>query len=224
MAAWLGLLSSIGSLGAQAAGSASANASTIEGARTQAGIEAQNRAAQTRQFDQQIARQQPYVDVGKRALPDFINALSNRGDVSNLPATQIQGGMISDFLGPNAPDFIKDKALQNLNAVQLEGNKGRLSDLISIGLGGAGATTGSRLNLGSALGSSLSRQGNIESQGLQQSAQNRQNLANSLTTGLGGIPAYINTLYGGGGRNSGNRNNTFSDPFNEVAYNGPTYR
>jgi|GEM_PF-4864376 hypothetical protein len=166
-----------------------------EGIAEQARIEQANREFQQRQFDKQIERQQPFVDVGEMALAQLPAAISNRGDASQLPATQIQAGLISDFLGPNAPGFVQENALENLNAIEAERNKGRLSDLVNIGLGGVGSTAGSRLNLGTTLGQSLAtsglREGLGTQQSLQQAAVNRQNRQNQIIGGLSGLPSLI---------------------------------
>jgi hypothetical protein len=185
------LVVGLGSIGAGAVGQQQAQAGSIEGAKTQAGIERLGRAASKEEFDKQIVRQQPFIDVGTRAIDPLTQAISNRGDVSGLPATQIQSDLISDFLGPQAPGFVTEDVLANLEATELERNKGRLSDLVNIGLGGVGSSAGSRINLGTTLGSSLLGSGNLAGQSLQDAAIGRQNTANQLTTSLGGLPAFI---------------------------------
>lgn len=174
----------------QGAGAETARATTLEGAKTQADIERQSREAQTRQFEKQIERQQPLLDVGNLALPQFIEALSNRGDASGLPATQIQSDLISQFLGDQAPEFVKERALGDLGAVEAERNKGRLADLVSSALGGAMTSAGQRVDLGSTVGRSIAQEGNILGQGLQQSAIQRANTQNQAVQGLAGLPAY----------------------------------
>lgn len=178
-------------IGAQVAGAEGARAATKEGAKGQAVIEGLKREALQKQFEKEIERQQPFVDVGVEALPQFTEALANRGDVSGLPATQIQGDLITEFLGDEAPDFIKDRAVTNLEAVELERQKGRLADLVSAGTGGAVSATGSSVNLGTALGRSAGQLGNIQGQSLQQSAIQRQNMINQAVGQLAGLPALI---------------------------------
>jgi hypothetical protein len=185
------LIVGLGSIGAGAIGEDQAREGSVEGARTQANIEGLGRAASEKEFGKQIVRQQPFIDVGTRAINPLIEAISNRGDVSGLPATQIQSDLISDFLGPQAPGFVTDDLFANLEATELERNKGRLSDLVNIGLGGVGSSAGSRVNLGTTLGSSLAGSGNLAGQSLQDAAISRQNTANQLTTSLGGLPAFI---------------------------------
>ncbi len=166
-----------------------------QGTAEQIRIEGLNRQFQKEEFDKQIARQQPFVDVGNLALPQFIEALSNRPSAAGLPATQIQGGMISDFLGSQAPGFVKERSLANLGAIEAEKNKGRLSDLINIGLGGVGSSAGTGVNLGTTLGQSLMTSGNLQAQGLQAAAANRENRQNQLFQGLSGLPALAYTAY-----------------------------
>lgn len=178
----LGLLSGIG-------GQQQAQAATEEGAVAQARIEALKREALQEQFEKQIARQEPFLEVGVEALPQLTEAISGRGDVSGLPATQIQGDLIAEFLGDEAPDFIKDRAMTNLEAVELERQKGRLADLVSAGAGGAVSATGSRVDLGTTLGRSSSNLGALQGQALQQQAIQRQNLINQTVGQLAGLPA-----------------------------------
>lgn len=176
----------------QYAGGEAARATTEAGARSQAEIESLRRDAAQKEFERQIARQQPFLDVGGEALPELVSAISNRGgDVTGLPATQIQGDLIAEFLGEEAPAFIKERAMTNLGAVEAERRKGRLADLVSAGLGGALSTAGSGVDLGSTLSRSLAREGGIRGQALQESATARQNLINQAVGQLSGLPAFI---------------------------------
>lgn len=176
-------------IGVQAASAEGARAATEEGARGQARIEALKREALQKQFEQQIERQQPFLEAGVKALPQLTEAISGRGDVSALPATRIQGDLIAEFLGDEAPDFIKNRAATNLEAVELERQKGRLADLVSAGAGGAVSATGSRVDLGTTLGRSASNLGSLQGQSLQQQAIQRQNLINQTVGQLAGLPA-----------------------------------
>lgn len=187
----LAALPAILGIGAQALGSEEERKASLKGAKTQAEIERLSRESEKRQFEKQIARQKPFLEVGEIALPRFIEAISNRGDISGLPATQIQGDLIAEFLGEEAPQFIKERALTNLSAVEAERNKGRLADLISAGLGGALSATGSRADLGTAAGRSLAREASTTGEALQRSAMARQNILGQAVTGLAGLPALI---------------------------------
>jgi len=165
------------------------------GTQEQIRIEGLSREASEKEFKKQIARQKPFVDVGTKALPEFIKAISNRGNVSKLPATRIQKGLISDFLGENVPEFIRERSLDDLNAIEFEKNKGRLSDLINVGLGGVGSTAGANVNLGTTLGNSFATSGNIQAQSLIDSAASRENRQNQLIQGIAGLPALANTAF-----------------------------
>jgi hypothetical protein len=173
-------------------GGAAARETAEAGARTQAEIEKLKRDALQKEFKRQIERQQPFLKAGVEALPEFISAISGRGgDVMDLPATQIQGDLISEFLGEEAPGFVKERALTNLGAVEAERRKGRLADLVSAGLGGALSTVGAGVNLGTTLSRSLARECGIRGQALQESATARQNLINQAIGQLSGLPAFI---------------------------------
>jgi hypothetical protein len=189
-------LSAVLGIGAQAAGQESARETTVAGAESRAKIDEMGREAAQREFQRQIERQQPYLDAGVSSLPEFIRAIENKADVSELPATRIQSSLISEFLGSESPEYIKDKAIVNLNAVEAEKNKGRLADLINIGLGGTASAAGSRVDLGSTA-SNISNIGNITAQGLSDAAKMRQDTVSGITGGLSGLPAYIAAQKGG---------------------------
>lgn len=163
------------------------------GVRQQLETEALNREFQRRQFERQLERQQPFLEAGTLALPEFIQAIQNRPvtDVAGLPATGIQAGLITEALGPQAPAFVTEGALADLSAIEAERQKGRLADLVNIGLGGVGSAAGSRVNLGTTLGSSLAGSGALQAQGLQQAAASRENRRNQLIQGLAGLPAVV---------------------------------
>lgn len=188
----LAALPAVLGVGGQIAGQQAARETTEAGARGQADIEKLRREASQREFKRQAARQQPFLDVGTQALPEFISAISGRGgDVAGLPATQIQGDLISEFLGEEAPAFIKERAMTNLGAVEAEKRKGKLADLVSAGLGGALSTAGAGVDLGSTLSRSLARGGGIQGQALQESATARQNIINQAVGQLAGLPALV---------------------------------
>lgn len=186
------LIAGLGGTVLSAAGQQQQLAGTVEGARTEAGIRALGREASEEEFGRQIERQTPFVAAGERALSPLIQAISNRGaDVSALPGVAFQRERIQDFLGDQAPGFITDRAIRNLEAVESERQKGRLSDLVNIGLGGLGTSAGARVNLGSTVGQALGAETGLKAQALQQAAAGRQNIANQLGTSLSGIPALI---------------------------------
>ncbi len=187
----LAALPTILGIGAQAGAGRAAQKTSVAGAEAQAEIEGLQREAATKEFDRQISRQQPFLDVGGQALPEFISAISNKGDAAGLPATQIQGDLIAEFLGDEAPAFIKERAMTNLGAVEAERNKGRLADLVSVGLGGAMSSAGSGVDLGTTLSRSLATEGNIRGSALQDSATARQNTINQAVGQLSGLPAFI---------------------------------
>lgn len=187
----LALLPTALGIGAQAGAGRAAQKTSVAGAEAQAEIEGLRRDAAQKEFERQIGRQQPYLDVGGKALPEFISAISNKGDASDLPATQIQGDLIAEFLGDEAPDFIKERAMTNLGAVEAERNKGRLADLVSVGLGGAMSSAGSGVDLGTTLSRSLAQEGDVRGQALQDSATARQNTINQVVGSLSGLPAFI---------------------------------
>jgi hypothetical protein len=192
--------------------------SQATGTRSQIETEKLAQAFKEREFGKQIERQTPFVEAGKLALPDLIAAISNRPNaVPNetslvdsrispnidrsidprinktvpgvLPAERAQSQSITDFIGPNAPKFIRDKALLDLEAVELEKNKGRLSDLVDLGVGGVGKGAQSRMNIGSSAGGSAVKTGNLLADSLQNQATQRQESRDRLISGISGLPA-----------------------------------
>jgi len=157
-------------------------------------MEQESRAFQQEQFDKQLARQQPYLDVGTQALPDFAMAVQNRGREVALPVSDIRQGLLSDFLGPNAPDFIREEAMGNIEAEEEQANIGRLANLVDLGLGGSGdvaaATTGLASGIGRSYQTEQAAQGN-KAQALQNAAYQRSNLRGQTMGGLAGIPGLM---------------------------------
>lgn len=185
------------------AGAREAQASGIEsGAASQAQQEALSREFQREQFGKQIERQEPFRQVGVKALPQLVTAITGREearptdivdivDVANLPATRIQQGLISDFLGDQAPRFVGERATAGLEAVEQQKNIGRLADLVNIGAGGTGSGVASRVGLGTSLGRSLQQQAGTQAQALSQAAMQRQQGQRELFQGLAGLPALL---------------------------------
>jgi hypothetical protein len=159
------------------------------GAASQAAIEARNRAFQRKQFEEATERQQPFVDVGQLALPHLVSAVNNLNSVGNLPGARFQKTIVSDFLGENAPEFVKNRAFGEITALEGERQKQRLADLVNIGVGGTAGQAGAGVNLGSTLAQSLGTSGNIQAGALQDAAVHRANRQNQLIQGLAGLPA-----------------------------------
>lgn len=179
----------IAQAGAGAAAGETERASTVEGARAQANIEKMSRDFAKERFEKDLERQEPFLEAGREALPELVAAIQNQSDVTNLPGFTTQQAVRNEFLG-ETPAFIKERADQALEAFEGEKNKGRLLDLVNIGLGSAGSAGQTRVNLGSQVGRSLGQVGNIQAQALQDAAVQRQNTINQLGESLSGLPAY----------------------------------
>lgn len=170
-------------------GQRAAQKTTEIGAEAQAEVEEQGREFNQAIFDVQKDRQQPFVDVGNLALPDYLSAIKNEGDASNLPSAGIRRGIVGDFLGEQAPEFIKQNAFGDINAEETEINKARLQNLVNLGVGGVGGIAKTGANLASNLGSSFLNESDIKSQSLQDSAIARQNQQATILRSLSSIPA-----------------------------------
>jgi hypothetical protein len=182
--AGLSLLSEAGAREAQAVG-------VERGAEQQAAQERLAREFAQEQFEKQIERQEPFRQVGVQALPQLVESIAGRGDVSGLPATQIQQSLISEFLGEQAPGFVGRRATEGLEAVEQQRNIGRLADLVNIGAGGVGAGAASRVGMGTTLGRSLAQEAGTQAQALGQAATMRQQAQRDLFGGLAGLPSVI---------------------------------
>jgi len=182
------------------------------GVEEQAALEAKSRAFQQEQFGKAIERQQPFVDIGVRALPELVTAVQNLGDVSRLPSTRFQKSIVAEFLGENAPGFVLSRSGREIEATEAERQKGRLADLVNIGVGGTASQAGAGVGLSSALGRSLTTSGNVQAQALQDAAINRENRRNQLISGLAGLPSFIASQTGYGGINPVSPGSVFSRP------------
>jgi len=180
----------------------------IEGAaRERADIEALNRVFQQEMFQKGQQRRQPLLQSGQYALPKLIESISNRGDVSNLPATRIQGSIISEYLGEESPNFITEDALSNMQAMEAEKNKQRLSNLVNIGLGGLGSTIQQQSGMNRFNALSTLNENQIRQNAIQQAAIDRSNRNLQFGNTMAGLPAYIATATGFTGQGAGGGGN-----------------
>ncbi|MCP4365429.1 MAG: hypothetical protein GY800_09055 [Planctomycetes bacterium] len=164
------------------------------GAREQADIERLNRLFRSEQFQKDIARQQPMLEAGERALPEYIKSL--RGEATGVsPTVGIRSDMVREAVGSESPEFILEEAGKDIGAVESERRKGRLANLINVGLGGVGSTTASQVDLGTTLGRSLQYGGSVTEAGLTEAATMRQNQRNRELQALAGIPAAAYTIW-----------------------------
>lgn len=189
MAFWVALAGMAMSAASSTAGTAAAQASSIEGAQASSDIEALNRSVQRSNFEKELARQKPFYETGKAAIPLYEAAMKNTLDVTKLPLYQMQKGMIESSFGEDTPQYIKDNAFRSLEAQEGELAKTRLADIQQIGLGQAGSAGQSTVNLGTALTSSITRGSNQLAQGTLKSNQAGQSMwDNTIDTGLSFAP------------------------------------
>jgi hypothetical protein len=180
----------VGSIGLSAAGAEAQRATTEEGARLQVAQEELGREFQREQFEKALARQQPFLEAGQEASPLLTAAIRNQLTGEQLPAAQIQTGLLEESLA-GAPEFVLSRGRQGIEAIEAENQKSRLLDLIQIGQGAAGSAGRTRANIGITAAQSLGRIGNIGAGALQSAAQQRQNMATQATERFGGLPAFL---------------------------------
>lgn len=189
--AWMALAGMIGSLAGQAAAGQQQSAATKEGAQSQAEIEGMNRAYQQREFDKIIADNVPFREAGNQAIPLWKDAASNKLNVQGMPLYELQKQLIEQGNeGNEAPAYIGERSLAGLRGVEGEAQKGRLIDLVKVGLGASGSAGQANLGLGNVLGQSYMNQGDSAAAGLMNAANIRQSLINKGLEEASGYPAY----------------------------------
>ena len=186
MAFWMALAG----MGASAIGGVQASASTLAGAKAQANIEAMNRAAQQKRFETDIKRQEPFFQKGEEAVPLYQQAVAGKFDVTQSPMYKMQAQMINDEL-QDAPQFVRDEAMQGLDVREGEAVKGRLLDMQQIGLGMSQSAGQSSLNFGNVMAQSIQRGMGALAQGQLTSDMQQQNTWMTAAESLSGIPAYM---------------------------------
>lgn len=184
----------VAGMGASALGSQQAAASTIEGAETQAGIEALNRQYQRKLFDEQVAAQQPYMEAGYAAQPYLEEYRTEGGrDLSQNALFQNQDRLGREGLavsGHNLP------ATQNYfsrlqNATGQDPAYQRLLDLQRIGLGSAEQAGTYAQQQGNALAQSYGTAANALMRGEGSAAAQRGSMYRDVAGQVGSIPAYL---------------------------------
>ena len=198
----MAMIAGAAGLAGGAAGSEANNAATVEGAQTQADIEAMNRAYQRKLFDEQQANQQPYYQAGYDANP-LLNQFRTQGgiDLSNNPLFQMQQRLGSEGLqmaGQTRPGTQEYFNAMN-NATSQTPAYQRLLDLQKVGLGSADTAGSYANNQGNALASSYMTGGNAMASGAINSGHQRQSLYSNLAGGAANLPAYLsyNNAVGG---------------------------
>jgi len=208
MAFWFAIAGAALSAASSASAGAAGRAATLEGAETEASIQAMSRAVQARRFKRDIAEQKPFMAEGKKALPLYEQAVEGTFDVTQTPMYKMQAQMIGDEL-QDAPEFVRNEAMRGLGVREGELAKGRLLDMQKVGLGMAGSAGQTALSFGNEMSSSLMRGGGALAQGNLMGSMQQQNAWMSASEGLSGLPAYLSQQgylsrsQGGGGSGGG---------------------
>lgn len=189
------LIPAIAGMASQAAGGAQAAAATVEGAQTQADIEAMNREFQEELFNKELERNRPRYEAGlEKGLPQFKNILkTGRVDLEKMPAYRAQRKMGENALsrfGADSP-FARNRLSERLGVAENEATKARLNDLLQLSLGASGSAGQGAANFANAASTGYANIGNVLAGGNQQAAQQRQSTYGNLAGQIGSIPAYI---------------------------------
>jgi len=177
-------------MGASAAGAEASREGTVEGAKSQARIEAMKRAYAMKRFEEDLEMQKPFYEAGLQAGVKYGDAIKNRLDPTKSGAYQFQKGLMEKDL-KGAPEYVREGALSRLGAMEGEKQKSRLMDLQQIGLGASAQAGTSGLNLGNVLAQSYGISGGAMAQGTQSGYDQRQSMYNVAASQLSGLPSYM---------------------------------
>lgn len=191
----LALLGMGTSIAGSAAGGAAAGAATEEGAKTQLAIDRLNRQFQGEMFEEQIAQQQPYLDLGTQAAPMLGQMVNDPDsfDPSGLPAYQFQDENMQQMMGEKfgSPSLgVMGGLRKRLGVQERESTKNRLYDLMKIGMGASETAGQSGSVTANALSNAMMQSAGIRGDLQSQLYNQRQGMANQAVQGIGAIPAY----------------------------------
>jgi len=183
------------SAGGGIAGGMAANAATEEGAAAQLGIDRMNRQFQGEMFDEQIAQQQPYLDLGNQAAPMLGNMINDPSsfDPSGMPAYQFQDQNMQQWMGDRfgAPSLgVMGGLRKQLGVRERESTKSRLFDLMKIGMGASETAGRSGSVTANALSNAMMQSAGIRSDLQNQLYNSRQSQMNESIDSIAGYPAY----------------------------------
>ena len=193
----MGWVAGLAGMAGGAAGQEAGAASTVEGAKAQAEIEAMNRAYQRKVFEEQKAMHQPYYEAGLEAQPVLEQfRTQGRADLSQNPLYQMQQSRMAeglDMAGGVRPGS-REYAQNVMAASSQEPAYQRALDLQRVGWGQAGQAGMQATNLGGALAQSYQTGANAMMRGTGQAAQQRQGLYGDVAGQVGSMPAYYDYL------------------------------
>jgi len=185
-------MSAIIGIAADAIGREQEAQATEEGAKVQAKLEEINRKYQRKIFDEQVARQLPFYEEGRKALPMLEQYRTEGGrDLAGNPLYDMQleqglsGLQESGHTRPGTASNFRNM----LNAGSQQPAYNRLLDLQRVGLGASGQAGNYAENLGGALTQSYQRGGNALWAGEAQSNQQRESMYSNALGQLGNAPA-----------------------------------
>lgn len=192
------LIPLIAGMAGQAAGGLQSSADTIEGAQTQAAIEAISREFGKEIFEQDLERQAPYYEAGtEKGLPLMLQLLQQGGmdqeQLQNMPLynMQMSAGMQGlEQAGASNP-FSQNYFTQSLGAAENNAIPSRLRDLLQFGLGSSESAGQGAQNYATTQAESLLTGGNVLAQGAARGNQIRRGMYDELSGQIGNIPSYM---------------------------------
>lgn len=205
------LIPAIAGMASQAAGSAQAQASTIEAAKSQAYAADLAQKFQKEMLNKELKKLKPYSDVGlKRGLP-FMQQILEQGDLSagtgmagtgkpgeltlsDMPFYRMQRGAGLQALeeaGFGGSDYVRNQYLGDLGTAENAATRARLQDLLSIGLGASGSAGQGAQSYATQTGQRMSSLANILSSAQSQRSLIEQQGINRLGGQISSIPSYL---------------------------------
>jgi len=182
------MLPMVASFGFQYAGMKAGTQGIVTGAESQAKIEKMSRDYQNRVFKEGYKQQEPFMKAGVEALPLYQRAVS--GDAQETGIGAMERRMVEKETS-SMSDHVRNVTAQKMEAEGAEKTKGRLMDIMQIGLGQSGAAGRSAINLGSSLAGSLQRGGSALASATMAGNIGRQNMYMGALEQLSGLPAYM---------------------------------
>lgn len=184
----------VASMGFQWAGAMAQTQGMVTGSKSQAKIEKISRDYQTKVFQEGYKKQLPFMQAGKEAIPLYQKALGGEAEETGIGA---MGRGLVEQETSSMSDYVKGLASKRLEAAAPEKTKGRLMDIMQIGLGQSGSAGQSAINLGANLARSQQTGGAALAQATMAQNIGRQNMYMGAVEQLSGLPAYMAMRPGG---------------------------
>ena len=194
--ALLPLLASLGGTGLNVLGAEQERKATVEGVKGSLETQRKGQRFAGDILEGSIAREQPFIEAGRGALPLAELAAVGEADFRGTPifrGREEQGlaALMEAIQGDELSGFAGERFGSTLDASEQELNRTRLNDLLAIGLGSSGTAGQEGATLANLATQSALRGGNLQASGAQTAFEQRQNQLNQALASLGGAPSFF---------------------------------